>query len=69
VPSERLAADWGIATMSYAVMQALTAAGFSHLFHATDSFLLLFGIGTVALAGSVAFVIGAARAGKKVAAF
>ena len=62
VPPERLAAEWGIATMAYAVMQALTAAGFSHLFHATDSFLLLFGIGAVALVGSMALVIGAARA-------
>jgi predicted MFS family arabinose efflux permease len=62
VPAERLAADWGFATMAYAVMQALTAAGFSHLFHVTDSFLLLFGIGAVALVGSTALVIGAARA-------
>jgi predicted MFS family arabinose efflux permease len=62
VPPERLAADWGFATMAYAVMQALTAAGFSHLFHVTGSFLLLFGIGAVALVGSVVLVIGAARA-------
>ncbi len=62
VPPNRLAADWGAATMAYAVMQALTAAGFSHLFHATDSFLLLFGIGTVALVGSAGLVIAAARA-------
>ena len=62
VPPERLAAEWGIATMAYAVMQALTAAGFSHLFHVTDSFSLLFGIGAVALVGSMALVIGAARA-------
>ncbi|HEY1856430.1 YbfB/YjiJ family MFS transporter [Acidocella sp.] len=61
VPANRLAADWGFATMAYAVMQTLTAAGFSHLFHATDSFLLLFGIGAVAVAGSAALVIGAAR--------
>lgn len=69
VPPERLAADWGIATMAYAVMQALTAAGFSHLFHVTDSFLLLFGIGVVALVGSAILVISAARARKKAAAF
>jgi hypothetical protein len=66
VPANRLAADWGFATMAYAVTQALTAAGFSHLFHATDSFLLLFGIGAVAVLGSTALVIGAAR---KAAAF
>jgi predicted MFS family arabinose efflux permease len=69
VPPERLAADWGIATMAYAVMQALTAAGFSHLFHVTDSFLLLFGIGVVALVGSAILVISAARARKKAAVF
>jgi predicted MFS family arabinose efflux permease len=69
VPPERLAADWGIATMAYAVMQALTAAGFSHLFHVTDSFLLLFGIGVVALVGSTILVISAAYARKKAAAF
>ena len=46
---ERLAADWGIATMAYAVMQALTAAGFSNLFHATGSFLLLFAIGAFSM--------------------
>ena len=61
----------GVATMAYAVMQALTAAGFSHLFHATDSFLLLFGIGAVALVGSAA--LGDRRCpgvrGRKVAAF
>lgn len=68
VRPERLAADWGIATMAYAVMQALTAAGFSHLFHVTGSFLLLFGIGVVALVGSAGLVVGAARA-KKEAAF
>ena len=66
VPANRLAADWGLATMTYAVMQALSAAGFSQLFHATNSFLLLFGIGAVALVGSMALVIGAAR---KAAAF
>ena len=69
VPPERLAADWGVATMAYAVMQALTAAGFSHLFHVTDSFLLLFGIGVVALVGSAILVISAARARKKAAVF
>jgi predicted MFS family arabinose efflux permease len=61
VPANRLAADWGFATMAYAVMQALVAAGFSHLFHATGSFSLLFGIGAVALLGSMALVIVAAR--------
>jgi predicted MFS family arabinose efflux permease len=48
VPAHRLAADWGLATMAYAVMQALTAAAFSNLFHITQSFLLLCGIGAAA---------------------
>jgi predicted MFS family arabinose efflux permease len=49
VPANRLAGNWGIATMAYAVMQALTAAGFSNLFHATGSFLLLFAIGAFSM--------------------
>jgi MFS family permease len=49
VPANRLAADWGLATMAYAVIQAATAAGFSTLFHATGSFRLLFAIGAVSL--------------------
>jgi len=60
VPANRLAASWGMATMSYAVMQAITAAAFSNLFHATGSFLLLFGIGAVAVLAS-AVLVGAAR--------
>jgi MFS family permease len=48
VPPARLAANWGLATMAYAVMQAGTAAGFSELFHVTQSYRLLFGIGAVA---------------------
>ena len=48
VPPSRLAATWGLATMSYAVMQAGSAAGFSTLFHITGSYRLLFGIGAVA---------------------
>ena len=50
VPANRLAADWGLATMAYALTQALTAAAFSGLFHATGSFNLLFGIGAASLA-------------------
>jgi len=48
LPPARLAATWGLATMAYAVLQAATAAGFSALFHATESYRLLFGIGTIA---------------------
>jgi hypothetical protein len=47
MPANRLAGTWGVATMAYAVMQTVTAAGFSHLFHATGSFLVLFAIGAV----------------------
>ncbi|HUW80279.1 MAG TPA: YbfB/YjiJ family MFS transporter, partial [Acidocella sp.] len=61
VPAGRLAADWGFATMAYAVMQTLTAAGFSSLFHATGSFLLLFAIGTASLLFSAGLVLMAAR--------
>jgi predicted MFS family arabinose efflux permease len=56
VPANRLAAEWGFATMAYAVSQALTAALFSNLFHLTGSFLLLFAIGAVSLAVCVVLV-------------
>lgn len=49
VPAARLSGDWGLATMVYAVMQAVVAALFSHLFHLTGSYALLFGIGTAAV--------------------
>jgi hypothetical protein len=49
VPYNRLAAAWGTATMSYAVVQALSAAFYSALFHATGSFLLLYGIAAASL--------------------
>jgi MFS family permease len=64
VPPDRLAANWGLATMAYAVMQALVAAGFSSLFHATGSFLLLFGIGALASLASAALVFAAGRAAR-----
>jgi MFS family permease len=49
VPVSRLASAWGTATMSYAVVQALSAAFYSALFHATGSFLLLYGLAAVSL--------------------
>ncbi len=61
VPADRLAATWAVATMAYAVMQAGVAGGFSTLFHATGSYLLLFAIGSAATfctAGLVALAIG-----------
>jgi predicted MFS family arabinose efflux permease len=62
VAPEKLAADWGLATMAYAVMQAAVAAGFSALFHATGGdFLLLFGIGSAATAVCAVTVFAAAR--------
>jgi len=61
VPAHRLAANWGFATMAYAVAQALTAAGFSNLFHVTESYALLFIIGAVATAVSAVLVTVAAR--------
>lgn len=61
VPAQRLAPDWGLATMAYAVMQALVAAGFSTLFHITGSFLLLYGIGAGFVLVSSLLVMAAAR--------
>lgn len=61
VPAARLPGDWGLATMVYAVMQAVVAALFSHLFHATGSYELLFGIGTVAMAVSTLLILLTAR--------
>jgi len=61
VDPSRLAANWGLATMVYAVCQALVAALFSSLFHATGSYQLLFGIGAVAAFVSAFFVFAAER--------
>lgn len=68
VHPSKLAGNWGLATMTYAVCQAVVAAIFSSLFHATGSYQLLFGIGTVAAAGSAVFVFTAlavSRAGRE----
>jgi MFS family permease len=59
VDPSRLAANWGLATMIYAVCQACVAAFFSSLFHATGSYQLLFGIGAVAAFVSALFVFAA----------
>jgi len=59
VPADRLAASWGLATITYAIMQALVAAGFSSLFHLTGSYLLLFGIGTLSSLASAGLVLAA----------
>jgi hypothetical protein len=59
VPADRLAASWGLATITYAIMQALVAAGFSSLFHLTGSYLLLFGIGAAASLASAGLVLAA----------
>jgi MFS family permease len=48
LPVERLAATWGLATLSYSVMQAVSAAGFSSLFHATGDYRLLYAIAALA---------------------
>lgn len=61
VPANRLAAEWGFATMAYAVSQALTAAAFSNLFHVTGSFLLLFAIGAASMVVSAGLVLAAQR--------
>ncbi len=69
VPANRLAADWGLATMAYAVIQAATAAGFSTLFHATGSFRLLFAIGAVSLVGCAGLVAVSQRIRKEAVLF
>lgn len=56
VPAARLPGDWGLATMLYAVTQALVAAMFSHLFHITGSYALLFEIGTAAIFVAVGMI-------------
>ncbi|OYV41996.1 MAG: hypothetical protein B7Z81_00055 [Acidocella sp. 20-61-6] len=65
VAPDRLAANWGLATMSYAVMQAVSAAAFSSLFHATENYEILFGIGTVATFVSTIFVLLSERLSRK----
>lgn len=66
VPASRLPGDWGLATMIYAVTQAVVAALFSHLFHITDSYALLFGIGTVAIFIATLLIAMAAAANNKI---
>lgn len=65
VPAERLSGDWGLATMVYAVVQAVVAAFFSHLFHATGSYELLFGIGTAAMVVSALLILLTARMARR----
>lgn len=65
VPASRLPGDWGLATMIYAVVQAVVAALFSHLFHITGSYALLFGIGTVAIFIATILIAMAASANNK----
>jgi uncharacterized membrane protein len=65
VPAERLSGDWGLATMVYAVVQAVVAAFFSHLFHATGSYELLFGIGTAAMAVSALLILLTAKMARR----
>jgi hypothetical protein len=62
VPPNRMAATWGMATIVYGLMQALCAAGFSTLFHLTNSFSLLFAIATIAAAAASVCVFAANRA-------
>jgi predicted MFS family arabinose efflux permease len=66
VHPSRLAANWGLATMTYAVCQAGVAALFSSLFHATGSYQLLFGIGAVAAFGSALIVFAAEKSASHV---
>ena len=65
VPHDRLAASWGLATIAYAVMQTLVAAGFSTLFHLTGSYRLLFVIGAVSVLGSAGLVALSLRAASR----
>ncbi len=61
VPSDRLAADWGLATMVYAITQVSGAAGLSDLFRATGSYGVLFGVGTGAMVLGGVLITWAAR--------
>jgi predicted MFS family arabinose efflux permease len=62
VPQGRLAATWGLATITYAVMQAGCAAGFTTLFRATGSFLVLFAVAGGATMVAAGCVVGVSRA-------
>ncbi len=61
VPANRMAATWGMATIVYALTQTACAAGFSTLFHATGSFLILFAIATAGAAAASGCVWAASR--------
>jgi len=61
VPAGRLSATWGLATITYALMQAVCAAGFTTLFHATGSFLVLFAVAVAAAVVACGGVLGAVR--------
>jgi hypothetical protein len=61
VAPNRLATTWGLATMAYAVTQAASAAGFSGLFHLSQSYKLLFAIGAAATLTTAACMLIALR--------
>ncbi|OYV52928.1 MAG: hypothetical protein B7Z78_04405 [Rhodospirillales bacterium 20-60-12] len=57
VPAAAMGSVWGAATLTYAIVQAGSAAGFSALFRATGLYTPLFGTGAVALLVG-AFIVG-----------
>jgi MFS family permease len=65
LPAERLAGTWGLATLSYSALQAISAAGFSALFHATASFDLLYAIAAAASLAAGGCVAAAAWRGRR----
>jgi MFS family permease len=61
LPAERLASTWGLATLSYSALQAVSAAGFSTLFHATGNYGMLYTIAAAASCSAGVLVAAAAR--------
>jgi predicted MFS family arabinose efflux permease len=64
LPPARLSSTWGLATLSYSTLQAVSAAGFSTLFHATGSYRLLYAIAAAATFCAGALVAAAAYAAR-----
>jgi MFS family permease len=60
LPAARLASTWGLATLSYSTLQAVSAAGFSTLFHATGDYRLLYAIAAGA-SGCAGLLVAVAR--------
>jgi MFS family permease len=69
LPASRLASTWGLATLSYSTLQAVSAAGFSTLFHATGDYQVLYAIAAAASGCAGALVAVARLKSKESGAF